>query len=398
MAIEGPLRELGIHDVFQLLDLSRKTGALRVSSGLRDNEGTVYFDAGQVVYASVRSNPHPLGAMLVRSGRVTEAELSHARARQREEQGSRRLGQVLVDEGLISSRELDRQLRLQIEAVVFELLSWRDGFFSFIEQDVSELPADAMVRISAESLLMEAARRVDEFSAIADRVPSLDVVPALAGMRASGDVGDATPDDTASDETFLSGAPPLELRQEEWEVLAAVDGERDLRSIAVVLGRSEFDVAKVAAQLVRARVIDVAAPSALRVPSSGAGRAQAARSATLLADGDAEGALAEARLGVAADPGCVAAHVAVARALERLGRSAESLETLRRAAQLEGRDPEVQRTLGFALARAGHLSEAMVSWRIYLREADQSPWRESVAEALDAARRLDAALEAHAQG
>ena len=32
MAIEGPLRELGIHDVFQLLDLSRKTGMLRVTS------------------------------------------------------------------------------------------------------------------------------------------------------------------------------------------------------------------------------------------------------------------------------------------------------------------------------------------------------------------------------
>ena len=38
MAIEGPLRELGIHDVFQLLDLSRKTGVLRVSSTLRDDD------------------------------------------------------------------------------------------------------------------------------------------------------------------------------------------------------------------------------------------------------------------------------------------------------------------------------------------------------------------------
>ena len=35
MPIEGPLRELGIHDVFQLLDLSRKTGVLRVASELR---------------------------------------------------------------------------------------------------------------------------------------------------------------------------------------------------------------------------------------------------------------------------------------------------------------------------------------------------------------------------
>ena len=43
MAIEGPLRELGIHDVFQLLDLSRKTGTLTVVSQLRDNEGVVLF-------------------------------------------------------------------------------------------------------------------------------------------------------------------------------------------------------------------------------------------------------------------------------------------------------------------------------------------------------------------
>ena len=47
MAIEGPLRELGIHDVFQLLDLSRKTGVLSVISELRDNEGRVYFDGGR---------------------------------------------------------------------------------------------------------------------------------------------------------------------------------------------------------------------------------------------------------------------------------------------------------------------------------------------------------------
>ncbi|UCF42149.1 MAG: DUF4388 domain-containing protein, partial [Gemmatimonadota bacterium] len=46
MAIEGPLKELGIHDVFQLLDLSRKTGVLTVASKLRHNQGTVYFDSG----------------------------------------------------------------------------------------------------------------------------------------------------------------------------------------------------------------------------------------------------------------------------------------------------------------------------------------------------------------
>ncbi len=380
MAIEGPLRELGIHDVFQLLDLSRKTGALRVTSGLRDNEGTVYFDAGQVVYAAVRSNPHPLGAMLIRSGRITEGELTRARLRQAEERDGRRLGQLLVDDGFISARELDRQLRLQIEAVVFELLSWREGFFSFVEQNVAEMPAEATVRISAESLLMEAARRMDEWGAIADQVPSLDAIPALATTEGESAAGDT----------------PLDLRLEEWEVLAAVDGVRDLRAIATVLGRSEFDVAKCAAELVRARVLEMRTPYQLDGTGDAAAYSQAERAAVLLADGDFEQALAEARLGIAADPACVPAHLAAARALDRMGRVQESVEELRRAALSSSDNTEVQRALGYAAARAGQLAEAIMNWRLYLHAATDSRQRDEVREALRSATELHEMLEAYA--
>jgi hypothetical protein len=75
MAIEGPLRELGVHDVFQLLDLTRKTGALRVRSALRDNDGVVHFRNGRVVGASMRDETHRLGRMLVQAARITEDEL-----------------------------------------------------------------------------------------------------------------------------------------------------------------------------------------------------------------------------------------------------------------------------------------------------------------------------------
>ena len=163
MAIEGPLRELGIHDVFQLLDLSRKTGALRVTSELRDNEGTVFFDSGRVIHASIRSNPQPLGAALLRAGKITEDDLEHARGEQRERLEPTRLGDVLIELGAITPRELERHVRQQIEAVVFELMSWREGFFSFEERGVADAPTEAAIRISSESLLMEGARRIDEW-------------------------------------------------------------------------------------------------------------------------------------------------------------------------------------------------------------------------------------------
>ena len=128
MAIEGPLKELGIHDVFQLLDLSRKTGVLRVSSELRQNAGTVVFTQGAVVSAEIRSNPHPLGSVLLSAGKITQEDLTRARDMQKAGD-PRRLGEVLVEIGAVSRRELARQVRAQVEEVVFELMSWSEGYF-----------------------------------------------------------------------------------------------------------------------------------------------------------------------------------------------------------------------------------------------------------------------------
>ena len=180
MAIEGPLRELGIHDVFQLLDLSRKTGSLRVTSSLRDNEGIVFFSNGKVAFASIRSNPHPLGEILIRAGKITDADLDRARSLQGTRGDGVRLGHILVEIGAITARELDRHVRGQIEAVVFELMSWNEGFFSFEEGAVDDVPGEATASVSTESLLMEGARRIDEWSRIEGKVAHVGVVPVLA--------------------------------------------------------------------------------------------------------------------------------------------------------------------------------------------------------------------------
>jgi len=235
MAIEGPLAELGIHDVFQLLDLSRKTGTLCVTSRLRDNEGVVLFENGKVISATIRSNPHRIGDLLVRLGRLTDADL--ARVQEAQAAGDRRLfGEILIALGLVTAREIERQMRLQIEAVVFELMSWSEGNFRFDEGLSEDALLYASPPLGTESLLMEAARRIDEWSRIADRVPNLSVIPDLA------------PGD--SDHPAL-----LDLLPQEWKVLAEIDGQSDLRHIAANLAMSEFDVARVVYGLVTTGVV-----------------------------------------------------------------------------------------------------------------------------------------------
>jgi Domain of unknown function (DUF4388) len=383
MAIEGPLRELGIHDVFQLLDLSRKTGVLRVTSELRDNEGRVFFDNGKVLFAMIRSNPHPIGTLLVRTGKVTEADLDRARNEQERhaaEGRRKRIGEILVEGGVLTQKELDRQVRFQIEAVVFELMSWREGFFSFEEGGLSEVPADATTRLSTESLLMEGARRIDEWSRIADKVPNLGVIPTLAQV-----------DD---DHPTL-----LDLLPNEWEVLSVIDGSRDLRAIAQMLARSDFDIAKIAYGLVSTGVIDLRAPEQVTVAAAlpfADALPFVRRANASLEAGDAEQALVHARAGIAADPQSADARLAAGRALARLGRHADSAEELRKAAQNDPQNADVQLELGFAAARRGEFGLAVAAWEHYLRAIPSAPQAGRVRAAVDAVRHLTQALEDHA--
>lgn len=377
MAIEGPLRELGIHDVFQLLDLSRKTGCLRVSSALRDNEGQVHFRRGRVVAATIRSNPHLLGTVLLRDGRITEAELAAARTIQEGTTPHRRLGEILVEQGVLTARELDRYIRRQVETVTFELLSWQEGFFSFTDGDDDDV-ADGVTALAVESLLMEGARRLDEWTQIQQRIPHLGVTPLLADLPEDG------------------SAPPLDLQPAEWEVLAAMDGERDLRQVATALNRGEFDVARTAFGLLSTGVIVVREPRRSFTPPG-----EQSQLAIVLGDArealqaeDYEMAISHAVAAVALSPDDPEARYLLARALLRQGREVEGEEHLRLAHRAAPQHTGAIMELARLSMRRGEIGQAIGWWKKVMVVAPGTRAAEQAREAVAHAEQLAAMLEA----
>jgi tetratricopeptide (TPR) repeat protein len=356
MAIEGPLRELGIHDVFQLLDLSRKTGVLRVTSELRHNAGTIYFEDGTIIFAEIRSNPHPLGALLLRTGKIGEADLERARDMQQRQGDKRRLGEILVALGAITPRELLRQVRFQIEEVVFEVMSWREGYFSFTEGPLTDVPTEASVRIPTEALLMEGARRIDEWSRIESRIPHLGVIPRLAPPQ-QGSEGE------------------LDLLPPEWEMLAMIDGARDVRAIASELGRSDFEVAKSLFGLESAGLIVLADPGT--APRERATLASdlaelVARAEDALARRDWEEARGITERAAAVHPHDPAIHLLLGRIALGAGRGPDAVEELRRALRLDPLLVAAHRVLGYALVAIGRFAEAVEQWDQWERLAARS--------------------------
>lgn len=367
MAIEGPLSELGIQDVLQLLDLTRKTGVFTVQAPSMHDEAVVTFERGTILSARRRRSLRRIGQQLLRAGKLTERELERALEVQRQSD-SRRIGEILLELGSVSAEELERQLRFQIEETIYDLMGWEQGEFRFEER--ASVPVDSFpVRVRVESLLMEGARRIDEWSRLEPRIPSLESVPRL------NDVDEAN-------------SAPLDLRPDEWEVLAEIDGERDIRQIAADLGRSTFDVSKIVYGLVTTGVLSVEEPRTRRPERELAPLLDELRVRLAAGQNDEAARLSNELQQAYPESGPIA--LLNGKALLRQGRVRAATEAFARAVTLDPLEAEAHYEFGFAAARIGDFGRAEQAWSNYLRLTADAPGpeRSRAARALECVRSL----------
>jgi tetratricopeptide (TPR) repeat protein len=194
-------------------------------------------------------------------------------------------------------------------------------------------------------------------------------------------------------------ASVLDLLPHEWEVLMMIDGTRDLRGIAAALGRSEFEIAKIAYGLVTTGVVVLRAPERPSMPNLVAirGTESAIEQAwACIGAGKPEEALAAARAALSVQGASSEAHRVAARALMQLKRFPDAVDVLRRAVQADPLTPAVHLDLGFAAVRVGDFGNARASWEHFLRLAPASPDAGRVNAALETLTRMMHLVEAHA--
>ncbi len=220
MAIKGSLKEASLPDVLQLLALGQKTGCLSIAD--RSNFGYIYFDKGRICYASIVNRRDRLGDILVKHGTITQQQLDEAVLLQTKER-DKKIGEILVSRTVISQQDLERYMRVQIEEAVFYLFTWSQGTFNF-EADVRPERQDFLVSINPESLLLEGARRVDEWSLIEKKIPSFDLIFTVDRDRLA-----------------ISEAKLTETQD---RLLPLLDGSRDVNQVIEDSGLGEFEIGK----------------------------------------------------------------------------------------------------------------------------------------------------------
>jgi tetratricopeptide (TPR) repeat protein len=363
MAIRGNLSEASLADVLQLLALGQKTGVLSLA---RENSfGSVYFDRGAIAHAAIVNGRDRLGERLVRAGAIDADALASVQAALADD--DRVLAHALLQSGTVPSDIIARELRTITEEVVCQLFTWSAGTFAFEPQAASS--DAALISFSADSLLMEAARRVDEWTQIAKKIPSLDLIFELDGPRLQ-----------------QSG---VALTAEQQRLVPWLDGTHDVATLVERSGLGEFVVGKALYELITAGFAQRVGRSALQRQPAPESRVAEHRNLGIAfyRTGMLDEAIREFKrvLELRRDDAGARYHLA----LVHLRRQAweEALEVLRDAAT----SPEARPAMLHALARAhegrGALEEAEVALAEAVRRSVSGDAQLALSQAIVALRR-----------
>ncbi|MGH9441037.1 MAG: DUF4388 domain-containing protein [Thermoanaerobaculia bacterium] len=182
MAFQGSLKELPVPDIVQLMSVSGKTGVFTLVRG--GDRGYIYLKNGQMVHSQI---------------------------------------------GEVSGEE-----------AVYALAIWSSGDFQFTPNEETD---QNTIHRSNTSLLMEAARRLDEWKVLSKKIPGVDCVPLLRERESP---------------------EPVTLSPQEWNLAGKIDGQRSIEEIARFNRTSPFDVAKTLYGLVAADLVDLRAKDSSR--------------------------------------------------------------------------------------------------------------------------------------
>ena len=193
MSFQGSIQELPVPDIIQLVSVSGKTGMFMLIRG--PERGYIYL----------------------RNGRIVHAEI-----------------------GGVSGEE-----------AVYALAIWSTGDFQFTPGKESEATT---IDKTNTSLLMEAARRLDEWKVLARKIPGVDHIPVLKPRE----LGE-----------------PVTLSPPEWNLVIRIDGRKTVEELSRATNSNSFDTAKVLYGLVTSDLVDMrpnagrpAAPAPASAPTS----------------------------------------------------------------------------------------------------------------------------------
>ena len=170
----GNLAETTLPEMLYTIDRFRVPGVVRASHGGDERViKRVFIRNGYVVHASSTDRNDSLGVYLRRTGRITLEQFERVtRAR---EVTTKRYGVLLVEEQLLSPREVFAAIREQIEGIIWSLFYWNEGEVTYGAGE-SEPEDMVQIQLSLREVIFEGIKRAPDARSLLARLGGRDTL------------------------------------------------------------------------------------------------------------------------------------------------------------------------------------------------------------------------------
>ena len=243
MALKGNLRDFGTTQLFNLINLARKTGTLAIDT--HQAQARLSFREGKLVYATLNGQQDRLASMLHRAGKITE-EQARAIDSRAGSTSDKELGMLLINAGYVSRTDIVQSVRLYVLNNVYRLFTWSEGTFRF---DSNRLAFEDRigVPIDLENVIVEGSRRLEERERLQAELPNLEMAVKFAD-RPSASIRNIT------------------LSVQEWRVISFINPRNTILQIAQYNNMSQFQIRRIVYGLLQAGLVELTRPERVVVP------------------------------------------------------------------------------------------------------------------------------------
>lgn len=237
--LQGLLTEFSLVEVLQMMELGAMTGAIHLKQAT-GRIGIVYFKDGKLASCSeLDAGALTLGDVLQQLGMATNPQLDYAFSQQLQDPFGKRIGERLVEMGVITDNQLKEALRTKALWTMRELSLWKEGTYEFVatpnSQTKSTLPyGEEPLDIEVMGVTMEMVRYSDEWEQLNVYLPQ--------GLHTKLQMAPAIPYAMRFDSRTL-------------ELFGGINRYRSVRRIAGAIRRPELEVARDLAQLIQQRLV-----------------------------------------------------------------------------------------------------------------------------------------------
>ena len=233
MALKGRLKDFGITQLLNLVNLARKTGTLYLDGP--EGKAHLCFREGKLIYSAMRGEDKNILMLLQAAGKLTSQQVQIIESNMAG-RTDRDIAMTLVQAGHIKQQDVASSARQYVLDQMYRVFSWQEGNFRF-EPSALPIQGKMTVSVALENVIMEGSRRLKEWERLQDEVPDLDVALKFA-KRPTTPLRD------------------INLTVEEWRVISFVNPRNTIRRIAQSNNMSEFQIRKIAYSLLQAGLVE----------------------------------------------------------------------------------------------------------------------------------------------